>query len=235
MFFDDTFTLKKKHAHDICDEIIKRGLNEKIVFYANTRANTTDYELLKKMKKAGISEISTGVETGNPEILKAIKKGTTHDQYRKVYRWMRELGIQTRASFIVGFPNETHATVRDTINFAKEIDLVRASCNILTPYPGTKIYEQAVQGDGLHLLCNTWKEFKRWGTAVVRTDELTKENLEYYQKRFLTEFYTQPKVLSYHIIQLLTGNFSIYYYRPVIFAIKNRIRDWISRQDSNDY
>ena len=226
MFFDDTLTVSKNHIMEICDEIIKRGLNKKIVFYANTRANTTDKEMLMKMKKAGLIEISMGVETGNPEILKAIKKGTTHTQYRRIYRWMYELNLQTRGSFIVGLPYETHKTIRETINFAKSVDLMRVSCNILTPYPGTIVYEQAIRKDGLELVCKDWKEFKRWGNSVIRTKELSKKDLEFYQKRFLTEFYTQPKVLFYHFKQLLKGNLSFFYYRPVIFAMKNRIKEF---------
>jgi anaerobic magnesium-protoporphyrin IX monomethyl ester cyclase len=225
MFFDDTLTVNKKHIMDICDEIIRRGLNKHILFYANTRANTTDKEMLIRMKDAGVAEISMGVESGNPEILEQTKKGTTHEQYKRVYKWMYELNFQTRASFIVGLPYETHQTVRDTISFAKNLDLMRANCNILTPYPGTEIYEQVLEGKGIHLLCKDWKEFKRWGTSVIRTDKLTKEDLEYYQKRFITEFYTQPKVLFYHFKQIFKGNFSYFYYRPLIFAIKRRIKE----------
>lgn len=231
MFLDDTLTIKKEHVMSICDEIIIRGLNKKIVFYANTRPNTIDKETLEKMRNAGLTEISTGVESGNPIILKNIKKGVTLEQYKKVYEWMKELGLQTRASFIVGFPFETHDTVKDTIEFAKKIDLMRASCNILTPYPGTLIYKQALIGDGIHLLTQDWKEFKRWGTSVIETNELTKEDLEYYQKRFLTEFYTQKKVLLYHLKQFLRGNFSIFYYRPVFYAIRNKLTGFLNESN----
>lgn len=228
MFFDDTLTIKKSHIIGLCDEIIKRGLHKKIVFYVNTSANTIDIEILKKMKKAGLIEISMGVESGNPQILKNTKKGTFHHQYKRVYNWMYKMGLQTRGSFIVGFPNETHKTVRDTINFAKKLNLMRVSCNILTPYPGTLVYEQALKKDGIYLVCTDWKEFKRWGTSVIKTDSLTKEDLEFYQKRFLTEFYTQPKVLFYHLKQFLKGNWSYFYYRPLLFAFKNRIIDFIT-------
>ncbi len=227
MFFDDTFTVNKKHVLGVCNEIIRRGLNKHIKLYVNTRANTTDREMLEKMQEAGLSEISMGVESGNPEILLQIKKGTTHDAYEKFYAMIYDMGLQPRGSFIVGLPYETHETVRDTINFAKKIELMRASCNILTPYPGTEVYHQAVENEGLKLLCKDWRDFKRWGNSVVATDELTKEDLEYYQKRFLTEFYTQPKVLWYHVKQVLGGNLSYYFYRPLIFALRNRFNDWL--------
>ena len=228
MFFDDTLTVNQQHVFNLCDEIIKRGLNKKLVFYANTRANTTTPEMLNKLIEAGVTEMSMGVETGSDEMMKAIRKGCTTQQYKQVYQWMYQKGLQTRASFIVGLPYETHETVRQTIDFSKKIDLMRCSVNILTPYPGTQTYKQAMAHDGLHLICSDWKDFKRWGTSVVRTDDLTVEDLEWYQKRFLTEFYSQPKVLWYHLKQILIGNWSFYFYRPVLFAIKNRIKGFIT-------
>jgi anaerobic magnesium-protoporphyrin IX monomethyl ester cyclase len=186
MFFDDTLTVNRYHVFDLCDEIIKRGLNKHVVFYANTRANTTTPEMLDKMIEAGFTEMSMGVETGSAQMMKAIKKGTRVEQYEQVYEWMEQRGLQTRASFIVGHAHETHETVLESIKFAKKIKLMRCAVNILTPYPDTHSYDQALAGDGLHLLCKDWREFKRWGTAVIRTDDLTAEDLVWYQRRFLT-------------------------------------------------
>jgi len=229
MFFDDTLTVNRFHVFELCDEIIRRGLNKKVVFYGNTRANTTNAEMLDKMIEAGFTELSMGVETGSAAMMKAIKKGTRIEQYEQVYKLMHERKVQTRASFIVGHAYETHETVLESIQFAKKIDLMRCAVNILTPYPDTHSYDQAVAGDGLHLKCKDWREFKRWGTAVIRTDDLSSEDLQWYQRRFLTEFYTQPKVLWYHFEQLITGNASHYFFRPVFFAIKNRLIDFLTR------
>jgi len=228
MFFDDTLTVNRQHVFNLCDEIIKRGLNKKVVFYANTRANTTTPDMLDRLIEAGVTEMSMGVETGSDVMMKAIRKGCTTQQYKQAYQWMYKKGLQTRASFIVGLPYETHETVRQSIDFAKTIDLMRCAVNILTPYPGTQTYKQAIAKDGLHLICSDWKDFKRWGKAVVRTDDLTGGDLQWYQKRFLTEFYTQPKVLWYHLKQILRGNWSFYFYRPIWFAIKNRIKDFMT-------
>lgn len=229
MFFDDTLTVNRRHVFGLCEEIIKRGLHKHVVFYANTRANTTTPEMLDKLIEAGFTEMSMGVETGSAKMMKAIKKGTKLEQYTEVYEWMAERGLQTRASFIVGHAYETHETVLESIQFAKDINLMRCAVNILTPYPDTHSYDQALAGDGLHLLCADWREFKRWGTAVIRTDDLTAEDLQWYQRRFLTEFYTQPKVLWYHLKQVLQGNLSLYFYRPLFFAVKNRLKDFFLR------
>jgi radical SAM superfamily enzyme YgiQ (UPF0313 family) len=216
----------------VCNKIIEKKLNEKLVFYVNTGSNTTDKEMLTIMKKAGIIEMSTGVESGNENILRKCQKGTKKHQYINVYNWMREIGLQTRGSFILGFPGETHKTVWDTINFARELNLMRVSCNVMTPYPGTQIYQQALKGEGIHFVDEDldWKTFKRWGNSCIRTDQLTKKDLEYYQKLFLTLFYSQRKVIWYHIKQLFKGNFSYYFYRPLVFAVKNRVRMFFGRK-----
>lgn len=229
MFLDDTLTVSKERIIRLCDEIISRGLHKKVAFYANARADRIDFETLKEMKAAGVAEISMGVESGNQQILNIINKGTKLEQYEQAYSWMRKLGFETRGSFILGHPYEKHRTVRDTINFAKKLRLVRASCCIMTPYPGTEVYKMALRGQGIRLLSSNWGDFTRYGKSVVRTDELTKEDLESYQKLFLMEFYTQPKVIFYHLLQLFKGNFSLYYYRPVIFAIWKKIVSTIQR------
>lgn len=221
-FFDDTFTLKKDRAIAICDEIMKRKL--KLNFYCFTRADTITKDLLQKMKETGFVRITMGIESGNQQMLDRYCKGTKLQDYERAYRWMVELGIETRGSFIVGGPGETHESIKDSIRFARKLPLYRVGVNILTPYPGTPLYETAVKGDaGLRLLCTDWKEYRRWGTSVVETDVLSAKDLEYYQKKFLREFYGSTKVVLYHMKMFLKGNHSYFYFRPVVHAVKDRL------------
>lgn len=222
MFFDDTFTLKRDRVIAILDEIINRGL--KLEFYCFTRVDTLDEKLLRKMKEAGFVKITMGIESGNQEMLDLFKKGTKLEDYERVYNLMAALDLETRGSFMIGCPYETYQTIADSINFAKKLPLYRIGVNVLTPYPGTEIYNSALKGEGIRLVCKDWKEFKRWGTSVIETDELSKEDIEYYQKKFLREFNSSPKVLFYHLKQLLKGNLSYYYYRPIIYAVRQRIK-----------
>ena len=221
-FFDDTFTLKKERAIAICNEIIRRKL--KLAFYCFTRADTISKDLLEKMKEAGFIRITLGIESGNQEMLDRYNKGTKLEDYERAYHWMIDLGIETRGSFIIGGPNETHRTIKDSIKFAKKLPLYRVGVNILTPYPGTKLYDTATSGDsGLRLLCTDWKEYRRWGTSVVETDVLSAEDLEYYQKRFLREFYGSIKVVFYHLKLLMKGNHSYFFFRPVVFGVVDKL------------
>jgi radical SAM superfamily enzyme YgiQ (UPF0313 family) len=222
MFYDETFSANKQRVLTICDEIIKRKL--KVDLFCWTRADCLDYDVLKRMKEAGFNQITTGIESGNSEILKVLNKGETLEQFERVYKWMDELGMETRASFIVGAPYETKETVRDSINFAKKLPLYRIGVNIMTPYPGTQVYEYCKKKQGIKFVSEDWRDYKRWGNAAVETIALSKKDLEDFQTWFLREFNGSWKVVRYHMKQLMSGNLSYFYYRPIIYAIMQRLK-----------
>jgi len=133
-----------------------------------------------------------------------------------------EYGIETRSSFILGLPHETPETIDETINFSKELDLLHANFNIMTPYPGTRVYEMALRGEGIYFekeeYARQWQTYRRWGKAIIRTDKLSAGDLEKFQTRAQVEFYTQPKILNYYQSLFDKGNTSRYFYRPINFA-----------------
>ena len=212
IFNDDTMTLHNKRVHQLCDEIINRGLD--IHWYCLARADTLNRELLLKMKKAGMVNISMGIESGNQKILDSVKKEITLEQCRAACKLATSLGIETRGSFILGLPHETPETIRDTINFAKSLDLTKAFFNIATPYPGSVLYDMALQGDGLHLLTRDWKDFKRWGNAVIELNEVSRQELIRWQRRAMIEFYLRPKILWHHLKHFIKEGHDTFYYKP---------------------
>ena len=226
LFADDTFTLNMERAGEILDGIINEKLN--ISFKCMSRADSLNVEILKKMKRAGIERISIGVESGNQRILNLINKGTKLDQYRKVYAWMAKLGIETRGSFILGHPYETWETASDTIRFAKILNLFHAAFNIATPYPGTELFTMAVHKQGLCLVNDDWKDFRRWGQAGIRTEELSPQDLIFLQKLAMKSFFSQPKIIWYYCKQMVVHPFDLkknyYYFRPFISAMVNLVK-----------
>ena len=212
IFNDDTLTLRNKNVHQLCDEIIDRGLD--IHWYCLARANTVNRELLLKMVKAGMVNMSIGIESGNQKILDGVKKGITLEQCQAACKLTTSLGIETRASFILGLPHETPGTIRATINFAKSLDLTKAFFNIATPYPGSVLYDMALQGDGLHLLTQDWNDFKRLGNAVIELNEVSRQELIRWQRRALIEFYLRPKIIWHHLEHLIKEGHDTYPYKP---------------------
>ncbi len=143
IFYDDLFTLKKERVIQICRGILEKGL--RIEWKCEGRVNIADEETLKWMKKAGCSMIAYGVESGNQKGLDYLNKGTKVEQIRTAFKLTREAGIKPMAYFILGIPVETYDDEMRTIKFAKEIRPVYAQFSILSPTPGTKLYDDAIR------------------------------------------------------------------------------------------
>lgn len=216
-FVDDTFTIKRERVIEICNQIIRRGL--KVSWSCLARADTLKEDMLKKMKEAGCRLVSTGVESGNQEILNRVKKGVTLKQYEEAYRLLKKIGFETRGSFILGLPYENAKTLRSTVDFAKKLQLDRAFFNIFTPYPGSRLFEATKRGEGVHLLTHCWEDFRRWGNAVIELDDVSRDELIEWQKIAMMEFYARPKTILWHIREFIRGEHSMYYYRPLFFGL----------------
>jgi len=131
-FRDDTFTLKPSRLEKLCVEIEKRDLK----WTGNMRADSyISKDLLKMMKKSGCCLLLIGVESGDKEVLKSWRKETNIENLRKVFKWTREVGIDTHASYIIGAEKETRGSVDRTIEFAKETNPDVATFFILIPFP----------------------------------------------------------------------------------------------------
>ncbi len=139
---DDNFTLDRGRTYAICEEILRRGLND-ITFRCGNgiRADKVDRELLAKMREAGFEFISFGVEAGNDKVLQTIKKGETIEQIRQAVSDACELGFEVTLFFIVGSPGETREDVQDSIDFAKSFPVFDAKFYNLIPFPATELFE----------------------------------------------------------------------------------------------
>jgi anaerobic magnesium-protoporphyrin IX monomethyl ester cyclase len=140
--WDDTFTVVRKHAEAICQEILARGLD--IKWYARARANTVDQELLKLMKRAGCVAISYGVESGSQRILKNIGKGITVANAREATKMSLDLGFYVKAFFMFSLPGETLEDVKKTLELMEELkkhryDRLVIMTGITIIYPGTDL------------------------------------------------------------------------------------------------
>ncbi|MCK4730467.1 MAG: radical SAM protein [Candidatus Aenigmarchaeota archaeon] len=194
IFYDDTFTLNKERVMKICDLLIENKIN--IPWKCETRVDTVDYELLKKMKEAGCFIISYGVESGNEKILKTIQKVVNKDRIRKTFRLTKKVGIQTLGYFMIGIPGETKETIKDTLDFAIELDPDYAQFSIATPYPGTQLYKMVLEKN--LLIEKDWTKYSYVGDnslPVIRTEELSQEDLLVELKNIMHKFYFRPKYI----------------------------------------
>lgn len=143
VFFDDTFLINRERALNICEGMIRENLN--ISWSCNARVDNLNKELLKVLKRAGCWLIQLGVESGNPDILKTIKKGITLKQVERACKLAYDEGLEVKTYFILGHPNESVETINDTIKFMTKLPVHYASINYMTPLPGTELWDVAEQ------------------------------------------------------------------------------------------
>lgn len=209
MVMDETFTLYPDRVIKICDEIIKRKM--KIKWACDTRVNTVTEELLRKMKKAGFRLIKFGIESGDDNILKIIKKGITVDMVKKAVKIAKGLGLEVHGFFIIGHPYDTKETILKTIKLSKELPLDYAQFSIMVPFPGTEVYRMAKKGEGIRLLSDDWNDFKKYGKPIIELPTLSKEELEEFHAKAYREFYFRP----YYIIKRLLKTKPVEYWQQI--------------------
>lgn len=143
-FWDDALTAKVPRLEALC-AALERGLDFPLQFSAITRATIVTPELLKTMKRAGLVHINFGVESGDDEILRVIKKGIRTDHVVRALEWAKAEGLMTACNFMLGFPEDTPATLERTLRFMERIAPLVDSFSTLgvaVPFPGTALYDE---------------------------------------------------------------------------------------------
>lgn len=189
-FRADTFTWYKPWVMEICDLILARGLD--VNWVCNSRADTVNSEMLAKMKQAGCWMIGLGVESGSAEVLVKIKKGITLDEARNAAKLIRKHGIRTYNFFIIGFPWDNEKTIRETVDFAIELDSDFVEFHTAYPFPGTELAEEA---DRLGLYEDAQVHGSDVMTSPMRTLYLSTARLHELRGRALRRYYLRPSYI----------------------------------------
>lgn len=188
---DDMFVVSKDRVFEFCEGLRKKNL--KILWSCNARVNFINDELLKEMASSGCWMISYGIESGSPEMLKKMMKGITKEQVINALNLTRKHGIVSKGFFMIGIPGETVKTMQETLDFIKELPLDELNINCFTPFPGSRLYNEAL-AEGFK------PDFSRMNmidTAYVPIG-LTEKLLKQYQKKIIYSFYLKPsKMLLY--------------------------------------
>ncbi len=193
-FDDDTFNIQKARTIELCKKLQPLGLT-----WSCTSRVTTDYETLKAMKEAGCRLMIVGYESGDPQILKNIKKGATVERARAFTRDAKRLGLVIHGDFILGLPGETRETIRRTMDFAKELDCETIQVSIAHAYPGTELYDFA-KANGF--IVNEQKMVDEGGhqLAHIEYPGLPRDYVMEMVHRFYDEYYFRPKAI-YRIVK----------------------------------
>jgi radical SAM superfamily enzyme YgiQ (UPF0313 family) len=200
---DDTFTANIARVKNICDRLISKGINKKVKWWANARVNL-DLETMQLMKAAGCRLIIPGFESGTQKILDNINKGIRVQQSIQYAKNARKAKLLVHGCFMVGNPGETRETMKQTLAFAKKLDLDTAQFYPLIPYPGTKAYTWAAE----HGYLKT-SNFSEWLTedglhsTVVSRPDLTAQDLVEFCSYARRAFYLRVSYILRKTLQSL--------------------------------
>ena len=157
---DDTFTIKEQRVLDFCDAV--RPLN--LHFRITATVTSVNENTLTALKSAGCDLVAYGVESGDEDVLRAMKKRQSVEDIKRAFALTRKAGIPSYALCMVGNIGEDWSAVKKTASLLSEIKPDLASCAIMVPYPGSENYR----------ICRTngWimhHEWDKWIPSVLRT------------------------------------------------------------------
>lgn len=191
-FDDDTFTDDLPRAEAIAKELGKLG----ITWSCNAKANVPR-ETLKVMRDNGLRLLLVGYESGNQQILVNIKKGMRIEVAERFTKDCHELGIQIHGTFILGLPGETKETIQETIRFATKINPHTIQVSLAAPYPGTFLYNQAVENGWLDEANAELVDEKGVQIAPLHYPHLSHGEIFHSVEDFYRRFYFRaPKIAS---------------------------------------
>ena len=191
-FADEIFLFDTPDTRRVLEMLIEKGFPNKITWTGLTRANFVNPEIIALAKRAGCTRLEMGVESGDDAILKAINKAITVDQIRQAVKVIKQAGIPLGTYYILGHPGDTRETVKKTIELAVELNTDTIAVGIMVPYPGTRIYEMAKEGEGgYRLLTEDWSRYDKYGAQAMEIQGLPHDELEGLQRKAILQLYVR--------------------------------------------
>ena len=195
-FDDDTLTDNGPRVEEIAKRLGQIG----ITWSCNAKPNVPR-STLEVMKANGLRLLLVGYESGNQNVLNNMKKGTRLDIIRRFSKDCRELGIKVHGTFILGMPGETPETIKETMDFACEMDPETIQVSLAAPYPGTYLYNQAIENGWLEAQNDDLLDKHGVQHAALNYPGLTSTMMFESVDEFYRKFYFRPRKM----ISLLGG------------------------------
>jgi radical SAM superfamily enzyme YgiQ (UPF0313 family) len=198
-FDDDTLTDNLPRVEALAKELGKLG----VVWSCNAKANVPR-KTLEVLKDNGLRLLLVGYESGNQKILHNIKKGLLVDVAKRFSKDCRELGIVIHGTFILGLPGETHETIKETLEFAKEVNPHTIQVSLAAPYPGTFLYKQAKENgwfaEDTDLLTDDGTQIAPLNYPHLGHTEIFNSVEDFYKK-----FYFRPSKIASIVGEMITS------------------------------
>jgi anaerobic magnesium-protoporphyrin IX monomethyl ester cyclase len=179
IFGDEVFTVNRERTVEFCRGMIARGLHKRMKWWCVTHIRCIDYDLAVLLKEAGCNMVGLGIESGNNERLAEINKGTTAEMILDVTSQIKRAKLPFEAYLILGYPNETLQSAKETVNFIVKVNPDQPVIGLMVPYPGTKIAEIAERGEGGYVLqARDWNDYNKQLGDALAFKNITRKELE---------------------------------------------------------
>jgi anaerobic magnesium-protoporphyrin IX monomethyl ester cyclase len=191
---DELFVLKEDRVRRICDLIIQRGY--KLNIWAYARVDTVNEALMKKMKKAGINWVAFGIESASISVREGVTKRFSQDTIKKAIEITRAADVYIMGNFIFGLPDDDMDTMRETLDFAKQLNLEYINFYTAMAYPGSQLYYEALQ-KGIKLP-EQWHGYSQYGeeTLPMPTKYLSAAEVLRFRDNAFKEYLSNLKYLE---------------------------------------
>jgi hopanoid biosynthesis associated radical SAM protein HpnJ len=199
-FDDDTLTDNLPRVEALAVELGKLG----VTWSCNAKANVPR-KTLEVMRDNGLRLLLVGYESGNQQILFNIKKGMRVEFARRFTRDCHELGILIHGTFILGLPGETKETIRETLDFAKEINPHTIQVSLAAPYPGTFLYRQAKENGWLYHEASELLTQQGTQIAALNYPHLSHGEIFEAVEDFYRKFYFRPSKIASIVAEMFTS------------------------------
>lgn len=192
---DEMFVLNEKHVLGICDGIIERGYDLNIWAYA--RIDTIRDSMLQKLKKAGFNWLGIGIESASKYVRDGVSKSFGTKDIQKTLDRVRAANIHIGANFIFGLPDDTMASMQETLDLALELCPDWANFYSAMAYPGSKLYTLALEKKWA--LPETWIGYSQhaYECLPLPTDHLSASDVLKFRDHAFHAFFTHPRYLDH--------------------------------------
>lgn len=198
--FDYEFPIINKRAEAICRGLIERNLD--VTWACRSRIDSVTPELLELMHRAGCRRIYYGIESGNQQVLDNLNKGITLEQIRKTIRWTHDAGIKALGFFLIGSPGETVKEIRETLRFARQLNLEYVMFSKLTAKPLSKYWYDLVEQTGQ----DYWADYILGKTGEKQLPRpwthFTSEEIDAMSALAYKKFHSNPLFLLHHTMRV---------------------------------
>jgi radical SAM superfamily enzyme YgiQ (UPF0313 family) len=198
-FAEDTFAINRQRVIDICEGLLAANLN--LTWSCMTNVNVFDEEILALMKKSGCWQVQLGLEAGNDQVLKFIRKPINRKLIREKVNLIDKAGIKIRGYFILGHPIDTRETMQQTIDFALSLPLYTAEFHILHLPLGSQVRRIAHKYGKVNEDLSLLSGYTHAGLSFV-PEGLTEKEMFEFRRRAHNCFFLRPSVLLQHLSEI---------------------------------